>query len=195
VPPAVVRADEREGIMSGYRRKAGRFWVICPASSGFDWEAMHMHYHRNDFVHHAWITGTCDAAAMILRRVGWVVVEDLHIGEPFSTRRPFGIPTLLYLVADQVRSLHGGQERSYTTRAMPIATTLPQSNVTLRYPPHRVDAAGQDVLEEYQLLELPPEILKAVEGSEPTEPYPCVSLRHTSCRGLDEGASCRRDAR
>lgn len=55
---------------------------------------------------------------------------------------------------------------------MPIATTLPQNNVTLRYPPARVDEAGQDVLEEYQLLELPPEILKVVEASGRDEPFP-----------------------
>lgn len=55
---------------------------------------------------------------------------------------------------------------------MPIATTLPQNNVTLRYPPCRVDESGEDVLEEYQLLELPPEILKVVEGAGRDEPFP-----------------------
>ena len=55
---------------------------------------------------------------------------------------------------------------------MPIATTLPANNVTLRYPPHRVDEGGEGILEEYQLLELPAEILKAVEGRGRDEPYP-----------------------
>lgn len=48
---------------------------------------------------------------------------------------------------------------------MPIATTLPQSNVTLRFPPRRLDADGNEAEESYQLLELPAEILKAVEKS------------------------------
>ncbi|KAL7423046.1 Ctf8p and Ctf18p associating protein [Cryptotrichosporon argae] len=44
---------------------------------------------------------------------------------------------------------------------MPIATTLPESNVVLRFPP----AAAIDADEAYQLLELPAEILKRVEGA------------------------------
>ncbi|KAK8858758.1 hypothetical protein IAR55_002987 [Kwoniella newhampshirensis] len=55
---------------------------------------------------------------------------------------------------------------------MPIATTLPARNVTLRFPPStstdsrdlREDDGEDEVEETYQLLELPPEILKQVEG-------------------------------
>lgn len=43
---------------------------------------------------------------------------------------------------------------------MAIATKLPQNNVVIRFPPARTD----DVIEEsYQLLEIPPEILKSLE--------------------------------
>jgi hypothetical protein len=45
---------------------------------------------------------------------------------------------------------------------MAIATKLPQNNVVIRFPPARTD----DVIEEsYQLLEIPPEILKSLEKS------------------------------
>jgi len=53
---------------------------------------------------------------------------------------------------------------------MPIATTLPANNVTLRFPPHRLDRDGAEVEESYQLLELPAEILKAVEKGTATVP-------------------------
>ena len=45
---------------------------------------------------------------------------------------------------------------------MPIATTLPTRNVTVRFPPDPGPSAIQE--ESYQLLELPAEILKQVEG-------------------------------
>jgi hypothetical protein len=45
---------------------------------------------------------------------------------------------------------------------MAIATKLPQNTVVIRFPPARND----DVIEEsYQLLEIPPEILKSLEKS------------------------------
>lgn len=45
---------------------------------------------------------------------------------------------------------------------MPVATTLPAKNVVIRYaPPPPTD----EVEEGYQLLELPAEILKALEKS------------------------------
>lgn len=40
---------------------------------------------------------------------------------------------------------------------MPIATSLPSRNVTLRYPAELLE-------ENYQLLELPADILKQIEG-------------------------------
>lgn len=43
--------------------------------------------------------------------------------------------------------------------SMPAPSTLPKDALTVRFPPEDVD-------ESYQLLELPPEILKAVEGGE-----------------------------
>ena len=45
---------------------------------------------------------------------------------------------------------------------MVIATTLPSKCVTLRFPPHSEDAAEDS----YQLLELPAEILKQIEGQD-----------------------------
>lgn len=54
---------------------------------------------------------------------------------------------------------------------MPIATTLPANNVTLRFPPRRLEETGEEVEESYQLLELPAEILKAVENGSKTVPY------------------------
>ena len=54
---------------------------------------------------------------------------------------------------------------------MLVAALLPGKNVTLRYPPRRTDETGQKEIEEsYQLLELPPEILKAVEKSDEVFP-------------------------
>ena len=60
---------------------------------------------------------------------------------------------------------------------MPIATTLPANNVTLRFPPRRLEETGEEVEESYQLLELPAEILKAVENGSKT--VPCVL--NTAC--------------
>lgn len=45
---------------------------------------------------------------------------------------------------------------------MVIATTLPSKRVTLRFPPHSDDTAEDS----YQLLELPAEILKQIEGQD-----------------------------
>jgi sister chromatid cohesion protein DCC1 len=64
---------------------------------------------------------------------------------------------------------------------MPIATTLPQNNVTLRFPPRRLDREGNEEEESYQLLELPPEILKAVEKSDSVFP----SAAPTACRLME----------
>jgi hypothetical protein len=60
---------------------------------------------------------------------------------------------------------------------MAIATKLPQNNVVIRFPPARND----DVIEEsYQLLEIPPEILKSLEKTkEPISSAP-PSLRRQS---------------
>ena len=52
---------------------------------------------------------------------------------------------------------------------MPIATALPKNNVTIRFP-SQAEPGTQE--ESYQLLELPPEILKRVEAS--TSPFPYV---------------------
>lgn len=51
---------------------------------------------------------------------------------------------------------------------MPVATSLPAKNVIIRFPPGREesDGAAHGVDETYQLLELPSEILKAVESSQ-----------------------------
>ena len=49
---------------------------------------------------------------------------------------------------------------------MAIATTLPAKRVTLRFPP-QTDASESDAAEDsYQLLELPAEILKQIEGKD-----------------------------
>lgn len=48
-----------------------------------------------------------------------------------------------------------GQPFPYT---MPAPSNLPSERVTIRFPPVK------DVEESYQLLELPPEVLAAVEG-------------------------------
>jgi hypothetical protein len=53
---------------------------------------------------------------------------------------------------------------------MPIATTLPANKVILRFPPRRLEDNGEEVEESYQLLELPAEILKAVEQGTTTVP-------------------------
>jgi hypothetical protein len=62
---------------------------------------------------------------------------------------------------------------------MPIGTTLPARNVILRFPPPttaitRIDdyEAKVEIDESYMLLELPPEILKQVEGGKSGEPFP-----------------------
>lgn len=53
---------------------------------------------------------------------------------------------------------------------MPVATTLPAKNVVVRYPP---PPPTDEVEEGYQLLELPAEILKALEKSkEPIRSVP-----------------------
>lgn len=52
---------------------------------------------------------------------------------------------------------------------MPVATS---SNVTVRYPPAKDAFDDADEQESYQLLELPAEILKAIEsGEHDTLPY------------------------
>lgn len=48
---------------------------------------------------------------------------------------------------------------SFLTLQPPLAAMLPKNNVTVRFPPTLQD-------EMYQLLELPPDIFKAVEGGE-----------------------------
>ncbi|ORY25957.1 sister chromatid cohesion protein Dcc1 [Naematelia encephala] len=53
---------------------------------------------------------------------------------------------------------------------MPIATTLPSSSIVLRYPTTSTSTPEVIQEESYQLLELPAEILKAVEKS--SEPFP-----------------------
>ena len=55
---------------------------------------------------------------------------------------------------------------------MPIATELPSRTVVLRFPV----TSAQTSDEKYQLLELPSEILKAIEahGSSSSTPYPWV---------------------
>ncbi|WRT67975.1 uncharacterized protein IL334_004949 [Kwoniella shivajii] len=47
---------------------------------------------------------------------------------------------------------------------MPVGSNLPHKSVILRYPPSRSFEGLEEPEESYQLLELPPEILKAVEA-------------------------------
>lgn len=49
---------------------------------------------------------------------------------------------------------------------MPANTTLPSKRVTLRYPPTGGERPEEVEEESYQFLELPNEILKAVEKSD-----------------------------
>ncbi|ODN73982.1 hypothetical protein L202_07476 [Cryptococcus amylolentus CBS 6039] len=53
-----------------------------------------------------------------------------------------------------------------------MSNALPDKHVVLRYPPGAGAAEPLDVEETYQLLELPPEILKQVEALDGAEPFP-----------------------
>ena len=64
---------------------------------------------------------------------------------------------------------------------MPIATTLPDRNITLRFPASSSSSSATNVSElevedeSYQLLELAPEILKHVENGHSSFPYVQIS--------------------
>lgn len=62
---------------------------------------------------------------------------------------------------------------------MPATTTLPSKNIIIRFPPGRIiNNDGTPIVEEnYQLLELPNEILKSIESTK--TPLSLVSTRHT----------------
>ena len=72
------------------------------------------------------------------------------------------------------KELAGRAERQ---AGLVMASTLPGRSVTLRLPPDLATTSVDDQADEsYQLLELPPEILKRIEGSKDVFPSVCFPL-------------------